>query len=89
MITIQALHRIISETTDSQDREHVTRYVYSNSEKFLIDSFTAPDDRYLGVSLAVDTACDYAKACWITENYGEDLDLDTAVQAARAWDARK
>lgn len=88
-ITTAAMRRIVSETDDPADREHVTRYVYNNPDRFRIENVALPDDRYAGLSLAVDTAADHARACWIFEAHGDDLDLETAAAAARAWEARR
>lgn len=88
-ITTAAMRRIVAETDDPDDREHVTRYAYNNPDRFLIENVAAPDSRHAGLSLAVDTPDDYERACWIFATHGDDLDLDTAADAARAWEARR
>ncbi len=88
-ITTSAMARIVEETDDPDDREHVTRYAYRHVERFRVENLTASDDRYAGVSLSVDTPADYDKACWIFETHGDGVDLDTAVAAAREWDKRR
>ena len=88
VITTAAMRRIVAETVDPEDREHVTRYAYRRAEHFILDNVSAPDDRYAGVSLSVDTQADLAKARWIIETHGDDIDLDTAAGAAREWETR-
>jgi spore coat polysaccharide biosynthesis protein SpsF len=88
-ITTAAMSRIVEASDDPQDREHVTRYAYQHAEQFRLENLTAPDDRYAGVSLSVDTPEDHAKACWIFETHGDAVDLDTAAAAAREWDTRQ
>jgi spore coat polysaccharide biosynthesis protein SpsF len=89
VITTPAMFRIVQATDDPEDREHVTRYAYRHPELFHLDNVSAPDDRYSGVSLSVDTPADYNKACWIFETHGDDIDLDTAAAAARDWETRQ
>jgi spore coat polysaccharide biosynthesis protein SpsF len=88
VITTVAMRRIVAETADPGDREHVTRYAYRRAEHFILDNVSAPDDRYTGVNLSVDTHADHAKACWIFETHGDDIDLETAANAAREWEIR-
>ena len=83
-----AMRRIVEETEDIQDREHVTRYAYRRAERFVIENLAAPDDRYVGLNLSVDTPADHAKARWIFETLGDDVDLDSAAAAARDWDLK-
>jgi spore coat polysaccharide biosynthesis protein SpsF len=89
VITRPAMRRIVAETDDPADREHVTRYAYRQANSFRLENVSAPDDRYAGVSLSVDTQADYDKACWIFETHGDDIDLDTAAAAARQWETRQ
>jgi spore coat polysaccharide biosynthesis protein SpsF len=89
VITRAAMQRIVQATDDPEDREHVTRFAYRHAELFRLENVSAPSGRYAGVGLSVDTPADYAKACWIFENHGDDIDLDTAAAAARDWDTRQ
>ena len=89
VITRAAMRRIVAETDDPEDREHVTRYAYRQAHSFRLENVSAPDDRYAGVGLSVDTRADYDKACWIFETHGDDIDLDTAAAAARHWETRQ
>ena len=89
VITTAAMRRIVEETDDAEDREHVTRYAYRRADLFHLDNVSAPDDRYIGVSLSVDTQADHEKACWIFEAHGDDVDFDTAAAAAREWETQK
>lgn len=91
-ISVAALKRIAETTKDQQDREHVTRYIYNNAEGFRVRNLAAPDDRYAGVSLAVDTAEDADKASWIMANAGKpaaEISLDEAVALARTWAGKR
>ncbi|HEY0837414.1 MAG TPA: NTP transferase domain-containing protein [Azospirillum sp.] len=87
-IATAALRRMLDETADPQDREHVTRHIYANPDRFRIVNVAAPDDRYAGVTLTVDTPEDLDKATWIAARLGPaavTADLDTVVALARQW----
>lgn len=81
------LRAMLNQPLDAEDREHVTRYAYRNPECLKIVNVRAPDDRYAGVVLTVDTAEDLARAEAITLALGPraaTADLETVVATARA-----
>jgi spore coat polysaccharide biosynthesis protein SpsF len=83
-----ALGRMLAMTGDSDDREHVTRYIYAHPDLFRIANVAAPEGRYADVSLTVDTEADLAKARWIAGRLGSEMataDLDAVVSLAREW----
>lgn len=86
-IAVSALRRMLAETADPQDREHVTRYIYANPGRFRIANVAAPDGRYAGVALTVDTPDDLAKAEWIAARLDDPVsaDLDTIAALARRY----
>lgn len=88
VLATAALGRVLAATRDPEDREHVTRYIYAHADKFRIANVSAPDGRYGGVSLTVDTDADLAKARWIAGRLGPDMaaaGLDAIVALAREW----
>jgi spore coat polysaccharide biosynthesis protein SpsF len=60
LIGLVAMRRILESTTDSQDREHVTRFAYANPDRFHILNFSAPRPRP-ELQLSIDTAEDFAR----------------------------
>ncbi|WP_454021058.1 cytidylyltransferase domain-containing protein [Azospirillum sp. Marseille-Q6669] len=85
-----ALRRMAEEAADPEDREHVTRFMYRHPERYSIVNVAAPDWRYDGVSLTVDTSDDLAKADWIAANLGEraaTASIGEVVHVARKWPA--
>jgi spore coat polysaccharide biosynthesis protein SpsF (cytidylyltransferase family) len=50
----ETLRAIASFMTDSQEKEHVTRFIYRNQEKYRIMNFTSPVS-FKGVEMTVDT----------------------------------
>lgn len=86
VIRTAAMARLIAETENADDREHVTRYFYRRPEGFRIVNCRAPDSRYEGLRLVVDTPADFARASWIAERLGKDIvsaGLDTIAQLGR------
>ena len=91
VISASALARIIAATDDPQDREHVTRYVYGHPDAFRIENVAAPDRRYEGFTLGVDTDDDLVRAAFIVEALGPRVasaPLADVVALARRWQGR-
>jgi spore coat polysaccharide biosynthesis protein SpsF len=89
VIATAALARVCAATAEPHFREHMTTYVYENPGAFRIANEAAPDDRYAGLHLAVDTPADLARAVWIVERLGRDAaaaPLDRVVALARRHD---
>lgn len=88
VVSRQAMQRVVASTDDPDDREHVTRCIYTHPDRFDLFNLSAPDDRYDGVHLTVDTPEDLRMAEWIAERLPEPVSkapLDTVVDAARQW----
>ncbi len=89
LVSVMALRTALSGTVDDQDREHMTRYFYRKSERFRILNLSAPDDRYLGVRLVVDTPRDLERVRFIMHvDRGDpcEVDLERVCDLARQWD---
>lgn len=71
VIRTAALGQALAETDDPQDREHVTRYFYSAPDRFSIGNIASPVPLDPRVSLVIDTAEDYDRACFIAAGLGE------------------
>jgi len=90
-LATNALRQVIELTNDPADREHVTRYLYAHPDRFRIANVAAPDQRYHGVSLTVDTPDDLQKIVWIAGRLGVSManaGLDEIVALARQWGAQ-
>lgn len=55
-----ALERVVAETADPENREHVTRWVYANQDRYSVLNFANESDES-GVRLAVDSQDDLAR----------------------------
>lgn len=83
-VTRDALIRAAHETTQPDDREHVTIYVRRNTHLFHVLELLAPAPlRRPGVRLTVDTAEDLARVRAIFERAGSDMpSLRQLIEAA-------
>ena len=90
VVSRDALRRVVAESDDPADREHVTRYLYQHADSFRIRNLAAPDDRFAGISLGVDAPGDIEKAAWMVgrlDGPAALANLDELARLARAWDA--
>lgn len=86
------LRRLLDATQADEDREHVTRYIYANPDQFVIDNFSALDDRYQGLQLTVDTVLDLQRARWICGQLAAraaTAPLDDIAALARRWETEQ
>ena len=89
VIATDALARVCAATAEPRLREHMTTYIYEHPDAFRIANEAAPDDRYAGLRLAVDTPDDLARAAWIVERLdmgAAEAPLDRIVALARRHD---
>ncbi len=87
IISVEALRRMIAETRDPADLEHVTRFIYANPERFDIHNIRAENDDS-DLALTVDTAEDLERARWVVSHLGEAPEqaaLQEVVALARRW----
>jgi spore coat polysaccharide biosynthesis protein SpsF len=66
VIALNALRRTTARMTTSQEREHVTQYMYAHPQEYSIRSFVTPDRRP-EVQLSIDDAQDFARCAAILE----------------------
>ncbi len=88
IVTRDAMRRMLGETDDPFEREHMTTYIYRNPERFEIWNLTAPEPRHPEVRLVVDDRHDLDRACWIAEHLGDDViaaGLEKVTALALRW----
>ena len=85
VISTATLQRVAALTSDAEDREHVTRYLYAHAANFRIRNEAAEDNRYAGIVLTVDSPADLARTEWIAERLATDAGLDEVVDLAREY----
>ncbi len=86
IIQLNSLHRAHPRMS-AQEREDVTVYFYNGPEGWRISNLSAPDDRYKGVRLTVDTADELERARTLISLMGSEpemVSLDRIVELSRA-----
>lgn len=92
VVSVDALNKVIKNTSDPEDQEHLTRYFYHYPEKFVI-KYLNPIERLdlSGLRLVVDDDVDLNRARWIAsqlDNIQTNFyDLSRVVDFARQWDS--
>lgn len=90
IIEVKSLQRVIELTSDPKDREHVTRFIYQNSEMFSIyncDPFK--DDTLINLRLVIDDQIDLERSRWIVSNLKNnniDNETDQIIMLAKEWE---
>jgi len=87
LVRTESLKRVLSLNPNDLDREHLTRFFYTNRELFRIVSLNSSFD-WTDVMLAVDTQRDVERANFIFENIGqnaESTDIEVIAAKAREW----
>ena len=90
VIAIEALREVSARTDDEQDREYVTRYIYSHPEEFRIRNVAASKQQHRGITLALDTEEDLARSRWMIDRMTLPAHLvafGDLVELARCWNA--
>jgi spore coat polysaccharide biosynthesis protein SpsF len=87
VIRTGALDRMLSLTRDSNDLEHLTRYMYAHPAQFRMAG-VAVTGAGEAVRLVVDTEQDLRRARYIVDRLGDPAAADLAeiVRLAQAWD---
>tara|TARA_B100000575_G_scaffold46581_1_gene33737 strand:- start:25243 stop:25944 length:702 start_codon:yes stop_codon:yes gene_type:complete len=89
VINVKSLEKCLIGTKSKQDREHVTRYFYKNSDKFIIKNITFFESNDLcDLRLVVDDDIDLNRAIWIAEKLSDDnshFDTKKIIQLAKKW----
>jgi len=70
LVTIDALHRVNSSTDDPKYLEHVTNYIYTHADEFILNFLKAPSYVYnrADLRLTVDTPQDFKLAKYLYAN---------------------
>lgn len=87
VLSCAALQRVDALAASVDDREHVTSYIYRNAGAFRIANHAAPDARYQGIALTVDSPSDLDRLRWIAANFPDPASarFDDIVAMAKAY----
>jgi spore coat polysaccharide biosynthesis protein SpsF len=91
IVRTDALARVLAETADPQDLEHLTRYFYRHADQFRIVDGAAVPSALQDLRFVVDTADDLQRARYIVERLDDPAAAPLAEIAmlARSWDAHR
>lgn len=91
IVRTDALARVLAQTSDPEDLEHLTRYFYRHADQFRIVDGAAVPLELQGLRLVVDTPDDLLRARYIVEllNDPATAPLTEIAMLARSWDAHR
>jgi len=72
IINTSFYERIYPKITDSSDKEHVTKYIYDNIEKFNVYNYRSGNKKYKNVNLSLDTKKDFDMIKKIINKFKQD-----------------
>ena len=83
----RGLARVLQESTDPQDREHVTRYIYSRPQQFQLVCAGEVPVTSEGLHFAVDTKSDLEAARYVTERLSDPATASVLeiAELMKAW----
>lgn len=90
ILSTESLRRVLKETSDPYDREHVTSYFYTHTDRFRIFNQESSSPYDTSISLAVDTRRDLDRAEWIASRLGDEVvtaDANKVIALAHEWHA--
>jgi spore coat polysaccharide biosynthesis protein SpsF (cytidylyltransferase family) len=91
VVRTEALARVLAQTSDAADLEHLTRYFYRRADRFrIVDGAPVPAG-VQDVRVVVDTPEDLERARFIVERLDDPAaaPLPEIAMLARAWDAHR
>ena len=92
VVATRALRRVLERTSDPQDREHLTHYIYANPKAFRIADRRSAEPGWQRLNLAVDNQSDVERTEWIMVRLGprpERARLEQVISLAREWNTTK
>lgn len=86
-----ALAEVLAQTSDPQDLEHLTRYIYRHANRFRIVAGVSVPPMLQDVRFVVDTVEDIQRARYIVERLDDPATAPLAeiARLARTWDAHR
>ena len=88
IVATRALRRVLERTFDRQDREHVTRYIYTKPGGFRIVNRSSGQQGWRRLNLAIDDQADVERTEWILSRLGAEPEralLEQVIVVAEEW----
>ena len=91
VINVNSLGKLLQNTDDLEDREHVTRYFYQNSDKFKICNCDfVKDSSDIDQRLVIDDSRDLERSRWVVKNLesNSDFDIREIIRLSKEWESK-
>lgn len=91
VINVNSLGKLLQNTDDLEDREHVTRYFYQNSDKFTIYNCDfLKDTSDIDQRLVIDDSRDLDRSRWVVKNLesNNDFDIHKIIRLSKEWESK-
>src|SRR5262245_4239797 len=88
VVATRALRRVLECSSDPQDREHLTRYIYANLKAFRVADHRSRNSSWQRLNLAIDNKSDVQRTEWILTRLGphpERARLKQVIALAAEW----
>ena len=89
IISTKSLEKTLSLTNNSEDLEHVTRYIYNSPNEFKIQNINFPFNKEeINLRLVIDDETDLKRTNWILKESIEnnyELDTKTIISLTKKW----
>lgn len=90
VIDVKAFKKMLELTNDRKDREHVTRFIYRNSNDFSIANVDYKKSyNYPNLRLVIDDKLDLERARWISSRSNENNNSNQIISLALQWEKIK
>lgn len=89
IVAARALRRMLELSSDQQDREHLTRYIYARPESFRVANRRSGQPGWQRLNLSIDDRSDVARTEWILARLGPEPErarLEQVIALATEWD---
>lgn len=92
VVSYSAMQRVCQAASTSDEREHVTKYIYDHADDFKIETIDRSDNNMHGLQLAVDSHPDLERFRWIvSQSKGKltKLSLNEIAQLAHQYEKQR
>ena len=92
VISVSALRRVILETNEPEDREHLTRFIYNRPDLFKIWNIASSNEEWKEYNLSVDTPVDLERTKWVysqLKNIHNGASIGHVISLAKKWEMHK
>lgn len=89
VVGLNAMERVCHSDASTEEREHITQYIYNHAKDFKIETIVRPDTTMSNIQLAVDSSNDLQRFEWIVSNSVNALNLSLPELVRQAQNFEK